>query len=437
MIVHDIEKLHRIYGPAVRVAPNEISFAKAEAWTDIFRPRPGHSYFPKDPVRWARQPGQPDSLISAANPEDHARIRKLLSHGFTEHALKTQEPIVQKYVDLLIERLCERAAAPEAVNGNGAVLDIVPWLNYTTFDIFGDLGFGESFDCLQHSRYHPWIALLFNSVKAAAFVVAARFYPLIDFLLLRCIPKSIMKMQKDHYRQIVDKVQRRLNWEVERPDLMSYVIKHNDEKGMTLGEIQATFMVLTTAGSETTATVLNGTLNYLTAHPDKLALLVKEVREKFVKKEEITLPALKNSSYLNAVISEGLRLCPPIPIMLPRIVPEGGDTVCGIWMPGGVSHHSRYHALILVQSDIFSLSRQVYLYIAGHSSAIQQASTSLIPSYPSAGYPRHRKRHPPLSLMMRDMLYSHSAWAQEAVWANIWPGQRCAWSLQGFFGRSM
>lgn len=266
-------------------------------------------------------------------------MRKLLSHGFTEHALKAQEPIVQKYVDLLIERLRERAAASEAVTGNGAVLDIVPWLNYTTFDIFGDLGFGESFDCLQHSRYHPWIALLFNSVKAAAFVVAARFYPLIDFLLLKCIPRSIMKMQRDHYQQIVDKIQRRLNWEVERPDLMSNVIKHNDEKGMTLGEIEATFMVLTTAGSETTATVLNGTLNHLTAHPDKLALLVKEVREKFVKKEDITLAALQNSSYLNAVINEGLRLCPPIPIMLPRVVPEGGDTVCGLWMPGGVSHH--------------------------------------------------------------------------------------------------
>lgn len=347
-IVHDVEKLHRKYGPVVRIAPNEISFAKAEAWVDIFQVRPGHLHFPKDPIWWGRQPGQPDSLISAPSPETHARMRKLLSHGFTEHALKAQESIVQRYVGMLIERLREQATAPEAANGEGAVLDIVPWLNFTTFDIFGDLGFGESFDCLQHARYHPWIALLFNSVKAATFVISARFYPFLDFVLLKCIPESIMKMQRDHYRQIVDKVQRRLNWEVERPDLMSHVIKHNDEKGMTVGEIQATFMVLTTAGSETTATTLSGTLNYLTAHPDKLAVLVEEVRGNFTEENEITLGALRDLPYLNAVISEGLRLCPPIPIMLPRLVPKGGDTVCGVWMPGGVSHpnyHGRASAL--------------------------------------------------------------------------------------------
>lgn len=212
---------------------------------------------------------------------------------------------------MLIKRLRERAAALDEAGGEeGVVLDIVPWLHYTTFDIFGDLGFGEPFNCLEHSRCHPWIALLFASVKAASFVIAARFYPLVDFLLMKCVPESIMEMQRDHYRQIVGKVERRLNWEVERPDFMSHVIRYNDEKGMTVGEIQATFMALTIAGSETTATVLSGTLNYLPANPDKLAILVKEVRARFAR-EEVTLDALASLPYLNAVISEGLRLCPP------------------------------------------------------------------------------------------------------------------------------
>lgn len=61
-------------------------------------------------------------------------------------------------------------------------------------------------------------------------------------------------MQDDHYTQIGDKVNRRLNWEVERPDLMSHVIRHNNDgkMGMSLDEIQSTFMFFTTAGSETT-----------------------------------------------------------------------------------------------------------------------------------------------------------------------------------------
>ncbi|KAL1987414.1 hypothetical protein VTN96DRAFT_3796 [Rasamsonia emersonii] len=232
-IVHDIEKVHRRYGPILRIAPDEVTFSKAEAWADIFQIRPDHQQFLKDPIWWKRRPDQPDSLLTAIDPELHARILKLLTPAFTPRALRAQEPIVQRYVSLLIVRLHERVS--EAEDGKGVEIDIAPWFNYTTFDIFGDLGFGESFDCLQHSRYHPWIALLLNSVKAASFVAAARFYPLGGIL--------------------VHKVSS-LNWELERPDIMSHVINKNGEIGLPIGEINATFMILTTAGSETTAAVL-------------------------------------------------------------------------------------------------------------------------------------------------------------------------------------
>ena len=49
-------------------------------------------------------------------------MRKLLSHGFTKRALKSQEPIIQSYVSLLIERLQEQIN----VKSEGAVIDIVP-----------------------------------------------------------------------------------------------------------------------------------------------------------------------------------------------------------------------------------------------------------------------------------------------------------------------
>lgn len=118
---------------------------------------------------------------------------------------------------------------------------------------------------------------------------------------------------------------------------MSHVIVGDNKEGLSLDETNATFMVLTTAGSETTATVLGGTLNYLVRHPDKMANLIGEIRERFHSYEEVTLEALRTLPYLNAVISEGLRLCPPLPWMLPRKVPAKGDTVCGVWLPGGVS----------------------------------------------------------------------------------------------------
>lgn len=333
-IVHDFEKLHRRYGPVVRTAPNEVSFSSGDAWTDIYANRPEHRQFLKDPTWWAKQSGKPDSLLSAISPSQHARIRKMLAPAFSARALRAQEPVLQKFVNLLVERIQKKVAA---ANDAEAELDIAPWFNYTTFDIFGDLGFGESFDCLQNSRYHPWIAMLFGSVKAVPFVTSARFYPLIEFVLMKCVPPSLKDKAQKHYQQIVEKVDRRLSWEVQRPDIMSYLIDENGQVAWSRGELDATFMILTTVGSETTATVLTGILRYLVNQPDTLAIVVDEIRQTFHDAADMTLDSVRDLTYLNAVINEGLRLCPPVPWMLPRLVPEGGEVVCGKWLPAGVS----------------------------------------------------------------------------------------------------
>lgn len=245
----------------------------------------------------------------------------------------------------------------EIINGSGPEthvnIDMAPWFNFTTFDVFGDLGFGESFDCLENSRYHPWVALLFNSVKAASFVAAVRFYPLLEWILMKFIPASLKKMQRKHFDQIVNKVHRRLNWELERPDIMSYVIGgRKGEQALDIGVINATFMVLTTAGSETTATVLTGTLNYLVNNADKLEALNREICQRFQSQDQITLDALRELDYLNACLNEGLRLCVPVPWMLPRLVPQGGATVCGHRLPGGVSDATHFVFSIRVESEL-------------------------------------------------------------------------------------
>ena len=91
------------------------------------------------------------------------------------------------------------------------------------------------------------------------------------------MPPSARKMIDDHFSQIEKKVERRLNWELQRPDIMSHVIKQDYEKrGMTRKELEANFMMLTTVGSETSATTLTGTFNYLVRNPEKLAVLVEE-----------------------------------------------------------------------------------------------------------------------------------------------------------------
>jgi hypothetical protein len=71
--------------------------------------------------------------------------RRNFSSAFSDKSLREQEPIMKKYFDLLILRLHENCAKP---------INIVQWYNATTFDIVGDLLFGDPYGCLEESRLH-------------------------------------------------------------------------------------------------------------------------------------------------------------------------------------------------------------------------------------------------------------------------------------------
>lgn len=66
-------------------------------------------------------------------------------------------------------------------------------------------------------------------------------------------------------------------------------------------------------------------------------LLVSEIRSKFSNEESITFAAVEKMTYLNACIDEVLRIHPPVPAGPPRVVPPGGDTIDGHFLPGGTT----------------------------------------------------------------------------------------------------
>lgn len=184
-LVHDVQKLHKKYGEIVRIAPDEISVANGQGWRDIYGHRPGHNPFPKNPIWWGgKSSGWPESIITAEDPADHKRMRKILDPAFTMKALSAQEPLIQSYVDLLVGRL-QKLSTAKGSNA-GAVVAIVKWYNFTPFDIVGDLGFGEPFDCLKNSHYHPWVATVLSHFKSGVLVACTRFYPLVANLLMQC-----------------------------------------------------------------------------------------------------------------------------------------------------------------------------------------------------------------------------------------------------------
>ncbi|KAF0329990.1 trichothecene C-15 hydroxylase [Colletotrichum asianum] len=58
-------RLHELYGHAVRITPNTLSFTSSQAWDDIYglRRQNGRGNFPKDPSFYMTPPGEADTIV--------------------------------------------------------------------------------------------------------------------------------------------------------------------------------------------------------------------------------------------------------------------------------------------------------------------------------------------------------------------------------------
>lgn len=325
-----VKALHQKYGGVVRLAPDELSFDEGDAWKAIYGTRPGHGQKIKDHRFYSPTPGGAPGIITSNNA-DHSRFRRLLSHGFSDSSLRGQEPIIKTYVDLLMQRLRENVD-----NGN-SVVDMVSWYNFTTFDVIGDLAFGEPFDCLKNSAYHQWISILFGQIKVGAYANVARRFPGSKYLMPLITPKRVMKNAKLHKEMTTEKVKARLTKSNERPDFFGNILKHNNtEKGFSFPEMITNGSTLIIAGSETTATLLSGVTYLVLTNPRVLEKLQHEIRSTFQSEDEINLDSCNKLEYCLATLTEALRVYPPVAVGLPRFVDEQGDMIAGNWVPGGV-----------------------------------------------------------------------------------------------------
>ena len=339
--------MHDRYGSdVVRLAPDALCFIGDSAWNDMLAYRPGHPKFEKDSIIYGKPAAGANSLLTA-NEADHTRMRRLLAHAFSEKALKAQEPIIQSYISTLIMRLQEQYEA-------GGKADMVTWYRWWAFDLIGDLTFGQSFDNLKAQQNHPWVSVLSDYVKGVVFLSVVRRFWMSDTLLKIFLPKKLMLKRLQHLREISETVDRRINMETERPDFISYILKQNDEKGMSLAEIKANTSVFMGAGSEATATVLCGATYYLAKNPNTLAKVTREVRAAFDKSDQITLQSTLGLGYLDAVIMEANRMYPPGLAGQPVISPPEGAMVSGYWIPGGVSSIS-FGTIVIYKYDTWRL----------------------------------------------------------------------------------
>ncbi|WKT51630.1 Cytochrome P450 [Fusarium oxysporum f. sp. vasinfectum] len=311
-----LKELHDKYGDIVRIAPNELSFASVTSYREIY----SHATKGKKPFlksTFYYQPEVPPNIFTVLDPREHSRQRRYLAHGFSAQALREQEKVIHHYVNMFLNQL-GRLGVP-----GGKGVDMTEAFHWVSFDIIGDLAFGESFDAVAQARTHPWIALVGDAGKTTVLGDILNRAPLIRLMLPYILP-GIYKRAQEHQALTHEKGKKRIEFGLDGgdKDFFAQVLRKGEITGDELVNQAITLLI---AGSETTSTALAATTNYLLRNPETLQKLQEEVRGTFRSLEEITgdstsklqTPDLHPSSHEP-----------------PRVSP--GATVDGHFIPAGV-----------------------------------------------------------------------------------------------------
>lgn len=146
---HDGRLANLSSGSTVRYGPNALSFSTLQSYKDIY----GHASKGREPFRkglWYRSfnvDGKP-GLASETDIAVHRQDRRDLAHAFSAAALREQTYIARKYIDQFVSQVTRFGQTD-----NGISVD--EWFMWLTFDVIGDLAFGEPFGAVEKGTDSP------------------------------------------------------------------------------------------------------------------------------------------------------------------------------------------------------------------------------------------------------------------------------------------
>jgi cytochrome P450 len=299
----------------------------------------------KDPYSQTPPLNGAHSLFTAEG-DTHRRIRAVLINSFSDKALRSQAPIIEKYANQLISRIQR-----EANDSDDGAVDLTKLYGYATFDTITDLSLGEALvKGLEDANEHGWVKNYFFHAKFSAIRTAlSRFSPLNTILGLFLLGMT-RKARQRNWGVITGALDRRLarndsgEMSVKRSDLLTALEDRLDEsatKGITKAEMTSNGLAFVLAGTQLNTNVLSTATYLLLRERSTWEHLVKEVRTKFSSDSEITVLSTQNLPYLEAVINETIRIRHPTPINLPRVVSGAGCVLNNEVLPRNVNHSTQ------------------------------------------------------------------------------------------------
>ncbi|KAI8627403.1 cytochrome P450 monooxygenase [Xylariaceae sp. FL1651] len=322
-----MSKQHSRYGPVVRVSPNELSFCTVQSYKDIYGfPPPGGEQCIKSEFYDIFGNGfKTGCIASERDPTVLGKKKKNLLAAFSAKALAAQEDIMHRCIDAFVQRIAlESRDSPGGIN-------LVKWLDMSSFDLLGEMAFGENFGCISSGKQHFWINIILQHVREVVLMDNIRRFRAFATLSEWFLPSIIMSIRAKHSQYSRDKVRNRLESTSTRHDFFSNIAEKVKSGEVSFEEMTAHASTLIIAGGETTATSLSAAFYYMLKDRRVTNKLKSEIRSRFSSYDEINATAAQRLPYLQAVINEAMRMHPSGAHGFPRISP--GLTIDGYWVP--------------------------------------------------------------------------------------------------------
>lgn len=343
--------LHKRYGKVVRLGPRTVSVSDPAALQTIYAPNAGFVKSDLYRVQQTLSKGQPLlTLFTSLNEQMHARLRRSVSNAYAMSTLVQFEPLVDSTTVAFLDQLSKRfASRPDSILNFGA------WLQYYAFDVVGELTFSKRLGFVDKGEDVEGVIASIEAMLDYAAVVGQM--PNLDYLMIKNPLRLLMsrlgfvKGDTPMVRFAKTRFSERYGpggnaaekEDTPSRDFLSRFMEANkkDPSFITQHQVLALTVANIFAGSDTTAITLRAIFYYLLKHPLDLAALRQEIEVAKHASENTRSDGLFNWDqvrqlpFLDAVIKEALRCHPAAGLALERIVPQGGVTVSGVFIPGG------------------------------------------------------------------------------------------------------
>ncbi|KAJ8079726.1 hypothetical protein PM082_016548 [Marasmius tenuissimus] len=317
--------------------PNDISVVDLDSVKAIL----GTDGLPKAPsYLLTKVVGHPIALIGAKGEERSGR-RRVWSRGFTSGSVKEYQHIVVAKANELSDGLYARA---------GSEVDLFEWLGFFSFDFMGEMMFGASTGMLKHGKDDQGVMKIIQG--AGRFDEVTSQIPWLTYLAT-FIPSDSTKLRVFGFGW----GKRRVQEGAEKKDLWYHLAdEEGHEKTKPSPQVVIADSVLAiVAGSDTTSTALANFFWCIMAYPSAYKRVRDEIGRVFPPGTDSLLDTSRyeNLKFTKACLNESLRVFPPVPTHIDRVVPKGsgGKMISGyfiaeetqVQVPPMSVHHNPNH----------------------------------------------------------------------------------------------